>query len=74
MNKEELEKTIYIEDENIIVNVLYEYNIPLGNCKTHKDILRWADQIADKTWMTDELLHYFISVAHKANNLDLANS
>ena len=58
-----MEKQCYIDGDCIIINVKYEYPIPLDRCKNARDILGWVDQLGEKTWVTKELLLNFIRVA-----------
>lgn len=69
--REELHEMIQVKDDCIVVNVKYEYVIPLNRCKTREGILGWVFQLSEKTWMTRDLLRHFIIVAHGANNLEI---
>lgn len=60
---EDLEKKVYIKDDDIIVNVAYEYEIPIADCKSYERILHWAWHLTEKTWMTNDVLRRFIEVA-----------
>lgn len=66
---DELNKSIYVEGEYIVVNVEYEYNIPIRRCQSYSDILGWVYQLTEKTWMSRELLRHFIRVAHSASEI-----
>jgi len=68
---EELERIVSIQDDQIVINVCYEYNISLSGCKTHDQVLSWVNHLCDKTWMTPEVLQRFIEVACRANGLML---
>ena len=64
---EDLRKTVTVVDDHIVINVHYEYNIPLSRCNTHEKILGWAYHLTEKTWMSRDVLRYFIQVAcHKS--------
>ena len=68
---EELERIVSIKDDHIVINVCYEYNIPLSSCKKHEQILGWVHHLCEKTWMTPEVLERFIEVACRENGLEL---
>lgn len=60
---EVLENKVYIRGDDIVVNVEYEYEIPIADCKSHERILHWAWHLTEKTWMTTDVLRRFIEVA-----------
>ncbi|MDT7044216.1 hypothetical protein [Candidatus Nitronereus thalassa] len=68
---EELERIVSIKDDHIVINVCYEYNISLSDCRTHQQILSWVHHLCEKTWMAPEVLEKFIEVACRANGLEL---
>lgn len=55
--------SVSIVDDHIVVNGGFEYNIPLKTCGTPEEILNWARQLAEKTWITPELMRKFLEVA-----------
>ena len=67
---EDLENKVYIRGDDIIVNVEYEYEIPIADCKSYERILHWAWHLTEKTWMTTDILRRFIEVA--AHNAGIA--
>ncbi len=69
----ELEKMVYVEDDHIVINVHYEYNIALARCDTLEKILGWTDHLLEKTWMTPEVLRRFIRLAAKEHGLEIPN-
>jgi len=75
MDKESLisesAKKVYVKDDNIVINVAYEYNIEKHRCDTAEKILAWVQQLSDKTWMSCEVMGIFIAVACKENGIDL---
>lgn len=58
-----LARQVRIEDGHIIVNVEYEYEIPIVDCDTEPKLLGWILQLLEKTWMTKEVLERFIHLA-----------
>jgi len=68
---EELERIVSIQDDQIVINVCYEYNILLSECTSHEQILSWVHHLCEKTWMTPDVLERFIDVACSANELEL---
>jgi hypothetical protein len=66
-----LQKQIYVEDSILIVNVEYVYEIELSRITDYGQILGWVNHLCEKTWMNPTLIRRFISVACKANNLQL---
>jgi hypothetical protein len=72
--REELEKAVFIADGHVVINVAYEYNIPLERCDTLEKILSWSVHLCEKTWMTLEILERFVYVAAKAHGLKVPNA
>lgn len=66
----ELNKMVYIEEGHIVINVHYEYNVPLDRCDTHEKILAWALHLTEKTWMTMDVLERFIRLAMAQHGLE----
>jgi hypothetical protein len=67
---EELARMVYVEEDHIVLNVHYEYNIALNRCDTHEKILGWCIHLCEKTWMTPELIRRFAQIAAQANGLE----
>jgi hypothetical protein len=66
--RQRLSRLIYETKDGIVLNVRCEYFIHKSNINTAEKILRWAVHLSQKTWMTKELVHYFILMAcHIAN-------
>lgn len=63
------DKQIEVKEDHIVINVVYEYNIPLNRCRNYTEILGWVLHLSEKTWVTSKLLRRFIHVALKANEL-----
>lgn len=58
-----LEEQVKIIGEHIVINVAYEYNIPLATCTTHKEVLNWVWHLTEKTWMNQDVTRRFIELA-----------
>lgn len=58
-----LRKQVSVKEGHIVINVTYEYNIPLETCQSYKNILSWVLHLTEKTWITTEVLERFILVA-----------
>jgi len=69
--QEELDKSVYVSEHNVVINVTYEYNIELNRCDSLQKIVAWNLHLYEKTWMTLEIMERFVYVAAKANNLKL---
>jgi hypothetical protein len=68
-----LAEQVKIVDDYIVINVCYEYTIPLATCSTHEEILHWVWHLTEKTWMTTEVLRYFIALACERAGLNYRN-
>lgn len=55
--------SVSIIDNHIVVNGGFDYDIQIKECSTPEDILNKARQLAEKTWMTPELMREFLEVA-----------
>jgi hypothetical protein len=69
MKAESKKKKIDVKGDHIVLNVMYEYNIPLNRCRSYPEILGWSLHLSEKTWMTTKLIREFIHVALQANKL-----
>lgn len=58
-----LAEQVQIIEGYIVINVAYEYNIPLNSCSTHQQIVNWVWHLTEKTWMTQSVTRRFIEVA-----------
>ena len=67
----ELAKMVYITEGHVVINVHYEYNIPLDACRTYESIVGWILQLSEKTWMTTELTRRFIYIVCRENGLKI---
>ncbi len=72
--EEFLEKSIYLNDRYITINVLYEYNIELSRCDSLEKILGWATHLCEKSWMTADLLRRFIHISARAHGLSIPST
>ena len=72
--KEELAQIVSVKEGHIVVNVHYEYNIPLTTCNTYEKILSWAFQLTEKTWMSTDIVRRFIVVACNESGLAIPHS
>lgn len=61
--EKKLSEQVQIIEGHIVINVAYEYNIPLNSCSTHQQILHWVWHLTEKTWMTQKVTRRFIEVA-----------
>jgi len=68
---EYLARVVSVREDHIVVNVSFEYNIPLVRCSSYAEILGWVNHLTEKTWMSTEVLRRFIVVACNANKLDV---
>ena len=55
--------SVSIIEDHIVVNIEYEYNIPIKDCNTPEKILSWARQLAEKTWMTNDAMREFLETS-----------
>lgn len=61
-HREEMAKKLYIADDNYVINIRYEYNIPRSECSTIPELLHWVHHITEKTWMEIPVLRKFIEL------------
>lgn len=47
------------------------YEVPLDECRTESDILRWVSHLCVKTWMNSKAVQDFIRAACDANGIKL---
>ena len=66
-----LRKSVYVDEGYVVLNVQYEYTIPVTSLRSHEAILGWVYHLTEKTWMSRDLLGQFIVVATKAAGLDM---
>jgi hypothetical protein len=46
-----------------------DYDIPLVDIKTNKQLVEWIHHLTEKTWVTGEIIHDVIDAAVIANKL-----
>lgn len=60
-------RLVTIEDGHFVVHdpELYSstYEIPVDLCSTRDDLLRWLRQLAEKRWVTLQVIHDFVEAA-----------
>jgi len=59
----ELQEMIFIDGDYLVVNVSYEYNVPLKDISTPELLLRLVHHLTEKTWMTQTYTRRLIEVA-----------
>ncbi|MGI2028683.1 hypothetical protein [Endozoicomonas acroporae] len=68
---EALRRQVFVADGHITINVSYEYNIALSSCDTAEKLLHKVWHLCEKTWITPEVLRYFIRLACRENGIKL---
>ncbi len=68
---EKLAKQVRIEGDRIIIDVQYEYEIPISVCDTAPRLLGWVQQLLEKTWITPDVVNRFIHVAAKQSAIEI---
>ncbi|UIL51569.1 hypothetical protein LZU96_15225 [Pantoea agglomerans] len=70
MKKDQLlSQQVKIDGDHILINVAYEYGVPLNECATAERILHWVWHLAEKTWMTQDISRKFIEIACKHHGI-----
>ncbi len=72
--EEKLQKQVYVKDDNIVINVEYEYNISKSSCDTPEKLLHWIWHLTEKTWMTNEVMRRFIEIACKEYSIKMVDA
>ncbi|MCB0213917.1 MAG: hypothetical protein KDJ52_31550 [Anaerolineae bacterium] len=67
----ELEKQVYLEGDQIIIDVCYKYPIAVSECDTPEKLLAWVYHLCEKNWMTTPVIRRFIALASSHHRLDL---
>lgn len=70
-SKEKLNRQVFIADDHIVINVYYEYNISLDRCDSAEKLLHWVWHLTEKTWMTNDVMRRFISLACQKNGINM---
>lgn len=61
-------REIFIDGNDVVLNIVYEYRISLSRLRTPADLLGWLVHLSEKNWMTARYMGVFISfVAHQNN-------
>jgi hypothetical protein len=70
--REELDRACHINGDKIVFDVkgLTDYEIPLARCDTYEKIVSWTTHLAEKDWVTVDILRHFISLACSHHDLD----
>lgn len=78
--RERMERIICVKESHIVIDLFElcdapgEYNIPLENCATSTQILGWVHQLAEKNWLTNDVLRRFVALATENAGIDLHES
>ena len=70
----DVEKKIYVDDDYLVINIRYEYEIPLAELDTHEKILSWVLHLKDKTWVDWDVLNVFIFKACEHNGIKVPSA
>jgi len=74
-HQKKLSSQCYIENDCIILNVCYIYEIEISRCNTKDKLLHWVHHLlTTKSWINIELLIFFIELVAKHCNLDIYKS
>ena len=66
------EQTVRYEvDAIVLTDGNCGYSIDTSQCGTHAAVLEWVVQLAEKDWVTNDMLVEFIAIACEASNLRL---
>lgn len=57
------ERQVVIEGDYIVIKEPVDYEIPLSDCATDKNILDWVMHLAEKQWVTTDIIRRFVAVA-----------
>ncbi len=49
--------------------VPYVYKIPLDECKSAAGVVRWLNQVAEKTWVDEAALGHLVRALHALGRL-----
>jgi len=60
LEREELQKRIKIDDGYISINIVCPYEFELVRCDTHEKLVKWIYHLAEKNWVTTDVLRVFI--------------
>lgn len=68
---ERRQNLVTADDGWITIHGPYQYEIALSRCSTAETILQWVRHLAEKTWMTTEIIERFVAVASAKAGLDI---
>ena len=66
-----LAKQVFVEGNRIVLDVMYPYEIAFDRCDTHAKILAWLVHLADKTWVSPEIMQRFALLSASQHGLEL---
>jgi len=67
----EMQRICSIKDNAIVFDIGFEYEIELSRCDTPQKLLSWVYHLSEKTWMTRDIIHYFIRLAAQHHGIDI---
>ena len=73
-HEERMRRQVYVTEGHVVINVSYEYNIPLNRCDSLDKILSWVVHLCEKTWITPDVLERFAHVAAAEHGLNIPNA
>ena len=78
VHRQRMEKIISVKEGHIVIDQFElfgsggEYNIPLEQCSTPTEILGWVKHLSEKTWVTNDVMRRFVSIACEELGIDLS--
>lgn len=79
-HREKMERIVCVKEGHIVIDLFElcdapsEYNIPLQKCTTSTQILGWVQHLSEKTWLTNDVLRRFVTLATATAGIDLHES
>lgn len=61
---------MYIEDDYLIINYSYPYEIELDRIDTPEKVLGWVAHLCGKTWMDNDKIERFIDFCGSINGVN----
>jgi hypothetical protein len=65
------EQQVRIDGGHVVINVVYDYAVPLDEVSTSDKILWWLVHLCEKTWITPSVLRRFAHLCANHHGLKI---
>jgi hypothetical protein len=66
------ERIVYVRSNNVLhLRLMYDYEVDLDRIKTPANLLNWVAHLAEKTWMSNDVIRRFIQAVAEIKGFNI---